>query len=124
VLTSQDVFPGNNEMYRTGCVVFTKRHYKQLERGVAQRLSSKSEMYQEDLVPEEFCQEIHACPNKLRSLETQLHETQRKHAHDNPEDKPDNERLTAMAQDSGRVLGGRDAADSAVAEDDDGALEL
>jgi hypothetical protein len=111
-------------MYRTGCVIFTKRHYKQLERAVAQRLSSKSEMYQEDLVPEEFCQEIHACPNKLRSLETQLQETQRKHAHDNPEAKPDNQRLRDMAQGAGRVVGGRDAADSAVVDDDDEAMEL
>ena len=82
-------------------------------------------MYQEDLVADEFCQEIHACPNKVRSLEHQLHETQKKHDYENPKEVAPNADLMARKQRTGRVVGGRDAADSAVIDDDDDdALEL
>ncbi|CAE7845408.1 unnamed protein product [Symbiodinium sp. KB8] len=117
-----EVFPGNNDMYRSGCVDFIKNHRKELERGVARRLSPKSEYYQEDLTPKEFCQEIHACPHEMRGLEHQMQDVQRKHAWESAEERE--AAVPASRADPTRVIGGKDAADSAVVEDDDEALEL
>ena len=77
---------------------------------------------QEDLTPKEFCQEIHACPHEMRGLEHQMQDVQRKHAWESAEERE--AAVSASRADPTRVIGGKDAADSAVVEDDDEALEL
>ena len=59
------------------------------------------------------------CPHEMRGLEAQMQDVERQHNWDNPR-----ERVSGVVMGADRVIGGRDAADSAVIEDDDEALEL
>ena len=69
---NREDFPMNNEIFLKGCAIFMSQYNKACLKKISNHLNPDADEFEEDIVEKEFCTELGACPDGMRSIDDHM----------------------------------------------------
>jgi len=69
---NREDFPLNNEIFVKGCAIFMSKYKKAALKKISNHLNPKADEFEEDIVEKEFCTDLGACPNGMRTIDEHM----------------------------------------------------